>query len=235
MLLLINGLDKHVRDASIDDAPAEPEYAAEEAWVESVAQAKDKTPTVEEDAVPIESDPTVMHAGLTEVDTNGDVKPNDDTAATSETLSVPEATTIGVGAANAVAESNWDSKLSQSVTSGPDGWVEVPRDPAETDTGLNATPAASTGTQSWAEDVPAETPATVAGNDGFHEVHHNRGRGRGGQHGEYRGSNRGRGYRGEGGYRGRGQGYRGDRGGEGGYRGRGRGGPRPQRGRGDSS
>ena len=179
-----------------------------------------------------------MHAGLTEVDMDGDVKPNGENIATNETPTVPEATTIDAGVANAVGESNWDSKLSQSVTSGPDSWVEVPRDPAETDTGLTATTAANAGMQSWAEDVPAEAQTTAAVNDGFHEVHHNRGRGRGGQHGEYRGGNRGRGYRGEGGYRGRGQGYRGDRGdrgGEGGYRGRGRGGPRgPRGGRGES-
>ena len=145
-----------------------------------------------------------------------------------EVTAAPDAGTIDTGAANAVAEANWDSKLSQSVTSGPDGWVEVPRDPAETETGLSATPAAYTSTQSWAEDVPVEavptTPAaTNNNNDGFHEVHHNRGRGR--PHGEHRGGNRGRGgYRGDrgDGYRGRG-GHRGDRGGEG-YRGRGRGG-----------
>ena len=152
-----------------------------------------------------------------------------------EITAAPDASTVDNGAANAVAEANWGSKLSQSVTSGPDGWVEVPRDPAETETGLDATPGAFTGTQSWAEDVPTEavpvTPAANTNNDGFHEVHHNRGRGR--SHGEYRGGNRGRGGfrgdRGEGGYRGRG-GYRGDRGGEG-YRGRGRGGR--GRGRGD--
>lgn len=147
-----------------------------------------------------------------------------------ETSTVPDASNIDAGAANAAAETNWEAKMSASAASGPDGWIEVPRDPAETDTGITATPAAVTGAQSWAEDVPTEaipTPVEATGNEGFHEVHHNnRGRGRGGFPGESRGGYRGRGggYRndrgGEGGHRGRG--YRGDRGGgDGGYRGRG--------------
>ncbi len=154
---------------------------------------------------------------------------------------VPDAASIDVGAGNAAAETGWDVKA--SATSEPNDWVEVPRDPAETDTGHAATPAAMTGTQSWAEDVPSEQPPAYAQPpqaetaDGFHEVHHNRGgRGRGGQ-GEHRGGNRGgrgfRGDRGEGGGRGRG-GHRGDRvGGDGERRGRGRGGFRGNRGRGD--
>ena len=123
-----------------------------------------------------------------------------------------------------------------SADSGAEGWVEVPRDPTETDTGVQATPAATHGTQSWADEVQADptqgmpepeyTKPPVNG-DGFSEVHRNRGgRGRGGQ-GEPRGRGRGGGYRGDrgdGGGRGR-SGYRNDRrGGEGGERGRGRGG-----------
>ena len=150
-----------------------------------------------------------------------------------ETPTVPEASNIDSAAANAAADASWQANLSSSMTSGPDGWVdvnkEVPRDPAETDTGVSATPAATHATQSWAEDVPTDpTPAPAPAapkDDGFHEVHHNRGgRGRGGTQGEHRGG------RGRGGYRGdRGRGYRGERGG------RGRGGPRGQRGRGESS
>lgn len=166
-----------------------------------------------------------------------------------ETPTVPDASNIDAGAANAAAESNWQAKLSASGESGPDSWIEVARNPAETDTGLDATPAAMTSTQSWAEDVPVEPtswtdadssqPAANSG-DGFHEVSH-RGRGRTGSQGEYRGGG-GRGNRGYKGNRGR-EGFRGDRGdrgdrggGEGGYRGRGRGGGfRGYRGRGDGS
>ena len=164
-----------------------------------------------------------------------------------DTPTVPDASNIDAGAANAAAETNWEAKLSASAESG-EGWVEIPRDPAETETGTAATPAAMAGTQSWAEDVPTEpvpaivesVPPLISNGDGFHEVHHGRGRGRNGSQGEYRGGGRGgRGFRGDrgndGGYRGRG-GFRGDRGGgEGGYRGRGRGNFRGNRGRGEGS
>ena len=164
-----------------------------------------------------------------------------------DTPTVPEASNIDAGAANAAAEINWDVKASASTQDGPDSWVEVPRDPAETDTGTRATPAAMTGTQSWAEDVPTEPPAAYAapseapapaanGGDGFHEVHHGRGRGRGDFRGGQRGGRGRGGDRGsEGGHRNGRGGFRGDRGGgEGGHRGRGRGG-RGNRGRGDVS
>ena len=193
------------------------------------------------------TDPTVAHAGLTEIDDTATMQPvNGSGTVTSPTA--PETGVVDGGAANAAAESGWNN-MTSSVTSGPDDWVQVhqiPRDPAETETGTGGTAAAATSTQSWAEDVPTEPvqPATIPvhpappANDGFHEVHHGRSRGRGGFQGEYRGRGRGgfRGDRGDGSFRGRG-GFRGDRGGgEGGPRGRGRGGFRgPRGGRGDSA
>ncbi|MCJ1477313.1 hypothetical protein MMC13_005984 [Lambiella insularis] len=228
---------KHIRDTAAEHAPST--YAAEEAWVEEVAQSEPTVPSTQEDTPEVVSDPTILHAGLTEIDQETEPKVNGTTSHI-DTPTVPDASNIDAGAANAAGETNWEAKMSASAASGPDGWVEVPRDPAETDTGIAATPAAVTGAQSWAEDVPVEpasTPAEPTGNEGFHEVHHsNRGRGRGGFHGESRGGFRGRGggFRndrgGEGGHRGRG-GYRGDRGGGEGYRGRG--GRRGDRGRGD--
>ena len=167
-------------------------------------------------------------------------------------LNVPDVSNIDADAANAAAGSNWEAKDPASTSPGQDEWVEIPRDPTETDTGNSATPAGMTSTQSWAEDVPTEptnpmpTPAYVQtpadAGDGFHEVQHHRGgRGRAGGQGDHRSGNRGgrgfRGDRGEGGGRGRG-GHRGDRvGGEGGGRGggRGRGGFRGNRGRSDGA
>ncbi|MCJ1340363.1 hypothetical protein MMC09_005657 [Bachmanniomyces sp. S44760] len=229
---------KNVRDSAIEHAP--PTYPSEETSAEEISQ-PEAPPLSGQSTVPAGSDPTVMHAGLTEIDGESEAMTNG-ASSHIETPTVPGASNIDAGAANSAAENNWDTKLSQSAESGPDGWVEVARDPAETDTGIAATPAAMSGTQSWAEDVPPPThspaPAATAGGDDFHEVHHHRGgRGRGGPYGEHRGGGRGgrggfRGERGgEGGHRGRG-GFRGDRGGEGGYRGRGRGGFRG-RGRGD--
>ena len=237
-LLIRYFIDKQVRDLAVDYAP----YAAEEAWAEEVAQSEPAPPAAEDSgSTLIATDPTVAHAGLTEIDASAEPISNGGPNHI-DTSQVPESSVIDAGAANAAAETNWDVKA--SVSSEQNDWVEVPRDPAETDTGVAATPAAMTSTQSWAEDIPPEPPAsaqptsTEAG-DGFHEVQHHRGgRGRGGQ-GEHRGGNRGgrgfRGDRGEGGGRGRG-GYRGDRGGgDGERRGRGRGGFRGNRGRGEGA
>ena len=211
--------------------------------MEEVAQSEPILPTTQEVPPPLATDPPIPDAEPTE--TEAETQPiTNGVSGHVETSTNPDGDGLDVGAVNAAAETNWEATLSASAGSGPEGWVDVPRDPTETDTGTGATPAAVTTTQSWAEDVPPEQNVTVNpsapvptnGNDGFHEVHHNRGRGRGGFQGEYRG-NRGRGsFRGdrggEGGYRARG-GYRGDRGGEGGYRPRGRNGPRGQRGRGE--
>lgn len=62
--------------------------------------------------------------------------------------------------ANAVAESHWDSGNNEPLSQ---EWVDVkvPRDPAETETGLTATPAAPANTQSWADDQPE--PASEVG------------------------------------------------------------------------
>ncbi|KAI9807545.1 MAG: hypothetical protein M1825_005485 [Sarcosagium campestre] len=230
--------------AQVKQAAFEPfESVAEEtAHVESQAY---PSPPSTNDAKPlVESDPTILHAGLNELDATPVSADNlIDTGAAAAGI---EQATIGVGSANAVAESHWDTKMSASGE-GPDGWLEVvavPRDLGESDAGLSTAPAANSGTQSWADDNPVTTPppstaaslnqinGTVAPNDGFHEVHHSRGgRGRGGSYSEHRGYRGRGGYRGGDGYRGRG-GFRGDRGGgEGGYRGRGRGGFKNHRGR----
>lgn len=173
------------------------------------------------------TDPTIAHAGLTEIDAETEPMANGESHHV-DTPTVPEASNIDAGAANAAAGMNWDASAEQGAGS----WVEILRDPAETETGVAATPAAMAGTQSWAEDVPTEpipVPAPSAaepkanGGDEFHEVHHGRGgRGRSGSQNEHRGGHRG------------GRGFRGDRGGgEGGYRGRGRGGFHGTRGRGE--
>lgn len=238
-------IDKQVRDLAFEYAP----YAAEEAWAEDVAQSEPAPPAAEDSSATIGTDPTVAHAGLTEIDDSAEPTVNG-VSSHVDTPNVPDASNIDAGAANAAAGTDWEAKDPASVGSGHDEWVEIPRDPTETDSGNSATPAGMTGTQSWAEDVPTEptdsmlTPAYAQlpadGGDGFHEVQHHRGgRGRGGGQGEHRGGNRGgrgfRGDRGDGGGRGRG-GYRGDRGGgEGGRGGRGRGGSRGNRGRGDGA
>lgn len=136
-----------------------------------------------------------------------------------DTSNVPAGSSIGAGAANE-AGGDWDKPTSGSDDPLAESFEIVPRDPAETET--PAAPAAVNLTQSWADDTPDAAPAApAAANDGFHEVHHNRGgrgrggfggRGRGGPRGDFRGRGRGRG-RGDG-FRGapRGGGFRGGRG-----------------------
>lgn len=134
----------------------------------------------------------------------------------------PPAQTMVSNAANEIAKSSWDP--STGAPAGPsanaDGLIEVPRDPAETENGLQATPASiDTGLKNnpTATQPEAENAAVLKQNgDGFEPVsghqRQNSGRGRG------RGRGRGDGFRG----RGRGE-LRGRGRGRGGH-GRGRGG-----------
>lgn len=196
-----------VKQAALDEAP----FASEEAWVDDVAQSQPGPPETQ----PLETDPTIAHAGMAELDATS--APTG-TQAGDKPSAVPAASSIEPTAANAAAAAQWD----KPATGGDDPLSEsfeiVPRDPAETETPHTAAPVTST--QSWADDTPEPVAATPAsGNDGFSEVHHNRGgRGRGGHPGGERGGFRGRGRGGPRGDfrggRGRGRGeFRGPRGG----------------------
>lgn len=197
-----------MKQAALEEAP----FAAEEAWVDDVAQHQ---------AAPIEtiSDPTIINAGLTEIDA-GD-KPV--TEAPAEAPEVPVASNVGTDSANAAAQAQWDKQQTGSDDPLTESFEMVPRDPAETETPHAA--AAPNSTQSWADDTPEQGSAPTAStpaNDGFSEVHHNRGgRGRGGHSGGERGGYRGRGRGGpRGEFRGgRGRGRGEFRGGRGGFRG----------------
>ncbi|EXJ61075.1 hypothetical protein A1O7_05228 [Cladophialophora yegresii CBS 114405] len=195
----------------------------------SAPEVEDKIAVPDEDIPAPEAvtDSTVANAGLTELDDavavqaelNGaEAVPDADIAS-----AAPEQTSIDAGAANAIAE-EWDPQASAitDTSATNDEWVQVPRDPAETDTGVTATPAAAVqATNSWAEEVGAaatnveDKPA--AENDGFSEVRRERGRGRGGRGG--RGEFRGRGRGGRDGHRGGGRGGRDGQGGGKGARG----------------
>ncbi|KAI1388604.1 uncharacterized protein F4822DRAFT_403317 [Hypoxylon trugodes] len=179
------------------------------------------------------TDPTVAHAGLTEIDTTGATAQLTNGHTESTPVSgAPENSGVTDSAANAAAESQWDASNDLSASNSQEDWVKIPRNPAETENGLTATPAANGNTQSWADDQPENPPETqtqpqsqsqtqaqtttrtpTEANDGFHQVQRNRPRGdreggwRGGRgRGDYRGGYRGHGH-GEG--RGRGRGGRG--------------------------
>lgn len=173
------------------------------------------------------TDPTVANAGLTELEDTAAIQvstteetPVDDIAST-----VPEQATV-TDAANAVGE-QWNPEASMTTGGSAEDWVQVPRDPSETETGSAAPPAVQQSTSNWADEAGAaaeetEVAVPIVENDGFSEVKRERGgRGRGGPRGgrgnfDGRGRGRGRGdFRG----RGRGRGDRGDRGDRGAARG----------------
>ena len=197
-----------VKQAALEEAP----FAAEEAWVDDVAQHQAAPP----EAV---SDPTIANAGLTEIEAGA--KPVTEAAA--EPSEVPAAANVGTDSANAAAQAQWDKQQTGSDDPLTESFEIVPRDPAETETPHAA--AAPNSTQSWADDTPEQGSAPTgpaAANDGFSEVHHSRGgRGRGGHGGGDRGGYRGRGRGGpRGEFRGgRGRGRGEFRGGRGGFRG----------------
>ncbi|KFG79429.1 hypothetical protein MANI_009632 [Metarhizium anisopliae] len=155
------------------------------------------------------TDPTVANVAAIEVaDTDVSTSPGEKKA---EASNGHPSANISNTAANAVAESHWDTEAGLSTSQ---EWVDVKasRDITETDTGLTDTPASSGNTQSWADEQPEPTKPSD-GNDGFHQVQRNKGRheregngnlrGRGGHRGEHRGRG---GHRGEGRGRGRGRG-----------------------------
>lgn len=132
---------------------SEPEADAE---VDAIPEVSETAAT--ESTEQVETDPTVAHAGLTEIDSTGTTAPvtNGHIEASSGS-GIPANADAGDAAANAAGESQWDNSnndLSASITQ--EDWVKVPRDPAETDTGLEATPAAAGPTQSWADDQPEQ-------------------------------------------------------------------------------
>ena len=225
---LINGTDDKVLDTSgelLDITFAQVKQA-------SLADALELGTTADEPEAGVEvtTDPTIANAGLTEMEHTASIPIRTNGAPTEpDTLNAPEQVGTTAEAANAVADS-WNPEASTiTVTSGAgDDWVNVstPRDPAETDTGLTATPAALAQENSWAEEVTTAAEEKKTENDGFEQVK--------GRHPEGRGRGRGGRGRGSDGFRGRGRG-----GGRGGGESRGgRGGPRGGRGsgpRGDKS
>lgn len=130
------------------------------------------------------SDPTVANAALTELgDTSVGAVPAGHNAFAETNQLAPPSQTLVSDAANPVAETNYD------VNAPTDTLTEVPRDPAETDTGLEATPA----------NVDADVKTDEAGAKGTGgRGRGGRGRGRGEGRGRGRGDRRGRGRRGGG-------------------------------------
>ncbi|KAG9532680.1 hypothetical protein KCU93_g995, partial [Aureobasidium melanogenum] len=202
------------------------ETAQEEAPVES----NDATAVQPEDTVP-SSDPTIAHAGLTEIGLNQPAEEEKPIVVADDQIA--EAS-IDDGSANKSAETQWDNAAATAGTDQQldDSFEMVPRPADETEAVHE--PAQPQSTSSWADQTSANATATEAAAEnnnitnglastdaeGYQSVER-----RGGRGGQGRG---GRGGRGRGGPRG---GHRGNfRGGRGDGRGRGgRGGaPQPQ-------
>ncbi|RYP59292.1 hypothetical protein DL771_010927 [Monosporascus sp. 5C6A] len=128
--------------------------AAPEAAPEA-AEAADTTEAPVESSEAVATDPTVTHAGLTEIDSTSATAPltNGHTESTPET---PANADVADDAANAAAESQWGAN--NDLSASQEEWVKIPRDPTETETGLTATPAETGNVQSWADDHPEHPP-----------------------------------------------------------------------------
>jgi hypothetical protein len=146
-----------------------PEGAVEESYIST---------TVETGEYPIQSDPTLAHVGLTELDappassmSNGHGDPSVEVLP-----GIPQNSGIDESAANVAAESQWDANADLSVSQ---EWVDVklPRDIAAVDFNVTDTPAAEINqaaaaasttpagppqTKSWADDQPESPKADVS-------------------------------------------------------------------------
>lgn len=220
MTNLVEGKDETTRDPTGDEIEytfAQLKASAEAA--SNIDNPEPQEPIESNSAVkePAGTDPTLANAGLTELEdtTAIPIHTTEEPAADLDVSPVaPEQTSTTAEAANAVAESSWNPEASittENTQTGED-WVQVPRDPAETETGA-AAPAVQQSTSNWADEAGAaaearDTNATPE-NDGFSEVRRERGgRGRGGNRGGRGHDGRGRG-RGRGDFRARGRGSRG--------------------------
>ncbi|OLN86741.1 hypothetical protein CCHL11_03765 [Colletotrichum chlorophyti] len=208
MLKLIDGTDDQTY--SVNGDLLQTTFAQVKSASQAYKSPYEETAAVETETAAAEAvtDPTVANATVNEIEaanvgtTNGHAE--------EQSTETPSNTNTGAG--NAAGE-KWDQSNDNSMSLSQE-WVSVPRDPTETETGVEATPAAVANTQSWADDQPEqqeaqpEAPAAASDpNDGFHQVQ-GRNRGRGDREGGYRGRGRGE-WRGRGGFRGEGRGGRG--------------------------
>ncbi|KAM0428648.1 hypothetical protein ACHAPT_007012 [Fusarium lateritium] len=202
MLKLVNGTEDQI--FSVPGEQLQTTFSKVRSLAQEYKTPYDETQATEGEAAPAEvaSDPTVAHASATEIEA-GDVSAPAEAAAEPSSNGLANAS-VADDAANAVAESHWDTP-NQELSASQE-WVDVKA--TEATDAEAAAPAPAANTQSWADDHPehaAETAAPADPNDGFHQVQRNRpGSHRGRGRGEWRGRG---GHRGDG--RGRGRGHRG--------------------------
>lgn len=150
--------DSQIKQASVEHAP----FQTEENWVDSVAEANAATGEIQAAGAPITSDPTLTHAGLTELDTaaqtNG-VHPG----APLDSITSPPTGITGDETGNAAGD-RWDTTAVETEKLGmEDSFEMVPRPQDELETPASAAPISSQPTQgmNWADEPPAyETSAS---------------------------------------------------------------------------
>lgn len=203
--------DSQVKQAAVGFGAFPGEESTQE---EASAQSTDAPAVQPEDTVP-SSDPTIAHAGLTELGLNQPAEEEKPVVA-AEDLPIAEAS-IDDGSANKSAETQWDNA---AATAGneeqlDDSFEMVPRPADETEAVHE--PAQPQSTSSWADQTSANATATEAAAEnnnttnglastdaeGYQSVERRggrggqgrggRGRGRGGPRGGQRGNFRGRG------------------------------------------
>ncbi|KAL4769422.1 hypothetical protein BDW60DRAFT_209969 [Aspergillus nidulans var. acristatus] len=207
MQKLIDGADEKV--VSVDGERLEVTFAR----VKQLSEQETVAPAASQPAPEAATDPTTANAASTELqDPVYVTEAATDNAATTSTneaenVAPPPQTLVGEGA-NAVAESAWEPNSDPLASStNTEGFVEIPRDPAETDTGLQATPANITADVASEDAEKTENDFEQVG--GRHQRQSSfrgrgRGRGRGGDNfrgrarGDFRGRARGRGRGGRG-------------------------------------
>ncbi|KAM5345727.1 hypothetical protein ACJ41O_011588 [Fusarium nematophilum] len=206
MLKLVNGAEDQI--VSVPGEQLQTTFSKVRVLAQDYKTPYEEPQAAEGEAEPtkeVASDPTIAHAAATEIAAGDAALPVD--PATQPSSNGLANASVADDAANAVAESHWDT--TNNDLSASQEWVDVK--PAEATEPEQAAPAPVANTQSWADDHPEQTTeaAPADPNDGFHQVQRNRPRNEGGSHrGRGRGEWRGRGgYRGEG--RGRGRGHRG--------------------------
>ncbi|EMC96326.1 hypothetical protein BAUCODRAFT_33661 [Baudoinia panamericana UAMH 10762] len=148
-----------IRQASIDHAP----FQTEEAWVDSVNEAHkdlvEETGPAAKETVPSGSDPTIAHAGLTEIE-NAAEQPIGVTAVHSEDIiTSPVQVSAGDEAGNEAGD-RWDTTAGAAQEGMEDSYEMVPRPNDEVDVPAAAlAPAITVGEveekTSWADDATA--------------------------------------------------------------------------------
>ncbi|EPE05307.1 hypothetical protein F503_03912 [Ophiostoma piceae UAMH 11346] len=159
MLKLVNGADEAAK--SVTNESLQTTFAQVKAAAAAAAPSNSVEEVAEEtapEAAKVESDPTVANASLTEIEAGDDTPLANGESTEAEAAHTNGITNSGVAddAANAAGENQWDTNGNKDLSMSQE-WVEVPRDPTETDTGLTATPAAPANTQSGHSHFPWAT------------------------------------------------------------------------------